>query len=173
MSLKQTNKQATFSGNATSRFCLFRNNMWKADFIQGKGSDLFLSASAITIEIESEWRKYGFDPFESREISNTIGKLLYSDKSILSDQIIALRLEKRGRLKFITRISRGWTLGKDWAWNWGTWRGTMTALLRGNCRTRRKIEFFGKVKISAENRISCFSKNPWRLLWSAELEQIQ
>lgn len=77
--------------------------MWKADFIQGQGSDLFLSASAITIEIESEWRKYGFDPFESREISNTTGKLLYSDKSILK------RLEARKERKvkvYYTNIKR-------------------------------------------------------------------
>ena len=81
--------------------------MWKADFIQGKGSDLFLSASAITIEIESEWRKYGFDPFESREISNTTGKLLYSDKSILNrlDNSSEARKERKVKV-YYTDIKR-------------------------------------------------------------------
>ena len=81
--------------------------MWKADFIQGQGSDLFLSASAITIEIESEWRKYGFDPFESREISNTTGKLLYSDKSILKrlDNSSEARKERKVKV-YYTNIKR-------------------------------------------------------------------
>lgn len=81
--------------------------MWKADFIQGQGSDLFLSASAITIEIESEWRKYGFDPFESREISNTTGKLLYSDKSILNrlDNSSEARKERKVKV-YYTNIKR-------------------------------------------------------------------